>query len=167
MATSRHLQLLQNEPMAGERATPDKVEAARELERVVGASSDVLVRASTVFPLTLFPDTVSVDRTKLTITHREFFKAAEVLSISLADILNVTATVGPFFGSIVISTRFFDPGRPYVVDHFWRADALRIKRIAQGFIIARQKDIDTSVLSTPELSQLLDELGKVGPEEKV
>lgn len=144
-----------------------KEEITQELTHAVGESSDVLVRATTVFPLTLFPDTLTIDRTKLTITHRDFFKLGEVLSISIEDILNVTASVGPFFGSIKISTRFFDINRPYTVDHFWRADALMIKRIAQGYIIAHQKKIDTSGLSTSELARMLDEIGQVQKEEKL
>lgn len=147
--------------------TATKKEVGHELAQAVGESSDVLVRAKTVFPLTLFPDTLTIDRTKLTITHKDFFKQAEVLSISVEDILNVTATVGPFFGSVKISTRFFDINRPYTVDHFWRADALRIKRIAQGYIIAHQKKIDTSILDTKELARMLDDLGKVAKEERV
>lgn len=141
--------------------------AEEKLEEAIGEAHGVLVRATTVFPLTLFPDTLTVDRTKLTITHRDFFKVGEVLSIQIEDLLNITASVGPFFGSIKISTRFFDPGKPYTVSKFWRSDALKIKRIAQGYIIARQKEIDCSALSTKELALMLDELGKVGPEEKV
>lgn len=145
----------------------EKSEIAEKLVQTIGDSHDVLMRAQTVFPLTLFPDTLTIDRTKLTITHRDFFKAAEVLSISIEDILNVTATVGPFFGSVIISTRFFDVNKPYRVDHFWRADALKIKRIMQGYIIAKQKKVDTSALSCKELAKMLDELGKVAPQEKV
>lgn len=142
--------------------------AEEELVEAIGESRDILVRAKTVFPLTLFPDTISLDRTKLTITHRDFFKAGDVLSIGIEDILNVAATVGPFFGSITITTRFFDQdNKPYKVDHFTRADALKIKRIAQGYVIAKQKGVDCSALSNPELTKLLDELGKVAPAEKV
>lgn len=147
--------------------TPEKSKAAQELVESIGDSHDVLVRAKTVFPLTLFPDTLTIDRAKLTITHRDFFGAGEVLTISIEDILNVTATVGPFFGSVIIATRFFDLNKPYKVDHFWRADALKIKRIMQGYIIAKQKKIDCSALSTKELAKMLDELGKVAPQEKV
>lgn len=144
-----------------------KHKAEEALVEAIGDAHDVLVRATTVFPLTLFPDTITVDRTKLTITHRDFFRSAEVLSIAIEDILNVTATVGPFFGSIKIATRFFDPDKPYTVDHFYRADALKIKRIAQGYVIAKQKNVDCSNLSNQELTHLLDELGKVAPAEKV
>ncbi len=144
-----------------------KTKAQEELVQAIGDAHDILVRAKTVFPLTLFPDTLTVDRTKLTITHRDFFKSAEVLSIQIEDILNVTATVGPVFGSVKLSTRFFDPDKPYTVDHFWRADALKVKRIMQGYMIARQKEVDCSALSTSELARLLDELGKVAAPEKV
>lgn len=138
-----------------------------ELIHAIGDAQDVLVRATAVFPLTLFPDTVAIDRTKLTVTHRDFFSSGEVFSINIEDILNVTATVGPFFGSIKIATRFFDPGKPYTVEHFWRADALRIKRIAQGYVMAKQKGIDASALTNRELTTLLDELGKVAAPEKI
>lgn len=144
-----------------------KQKAAEELIGVIGGSHDVLVRVRTVFPLTLFPDAITIDRTKLTITHREFFKVGESLSLNIEDILNVTAGVGPFFGTIKLSSRFFHSDQPYIVEHLWRNDALKIKRILQGYIIAKQKEVDCSALSTKELTLLLDELGKVGPAERV
>ncbi len=144
-----------------------KHETEQKLVQAIGDSHDVLARARTVFPLTLFPDTITIDRTKLTITHRDFFRVGEVLSIRIEDILNVTATVGPFFGTVSISTRFFDPAKPYSVARFWRADALKIKRIVQGYLIAKQQEVDCSALTTRELAKKLDELGKVSPEEKL
>src|SRR5476651_308569 len=95
-----------------------KLKTEGELTQVIGNAHDILIRVTTMFPFTIFPDTITIDRTKLTITHREFFKSAEVLSIGIEDILNVAATVGPFFGSVKIHTRFFDPDKPYTVDHF-------------------------------------------------
>lgn len=149
------------------RQLAEKHKAEEELVQAIGDSHDVLLRVKTVFPLTLIPDTITVDRTKLTIARRDLFKVAEVMSISIEDILNITANVGPFFGSIRISTRFFDLDKPYVLDHLWRADALKLKRIVQGYIIARRENVDCSALTTPELARELDELGKVAPEERV
>lgn len=149
---------------------PHKQKAAKELDELaetLGDSRDILVRATTVFPLTLFPDTITVDRNKVTVTHKNFFKAGEVLSIAIEDILNITTMVGPFFGKVKIATRFFDPNKPYEIDHFWRDDALKIKRIVQGYLIARQKEIDTSSLPTKELAASLDELGRDGPDEQI
>jgi len=133
----------------------------------IGDSHDVLVRIESGFPLTLFPTTLTVDRTKVTITQRDFFKAGEVIAIRIEDVLNVTAHVGPLFGSVKISSRFFNPEKPYIVDKLRRADALRLKRILQGYLLAMQKKIDCSKLSTAELARTLDELGSVAPEERI
>jgi hypothetical protein len=134
----------------------------KELQKAVNNAQDILVSASTVFPFTLFPDTVCVDREKLTIAHRMFFRVAEVMSIRIEDILNVTADVGPFFGSLKISTRFFDTRHPYTINYLWRSDALRIKRIMQGYIIALQKGVDCSTLGAHQLAAMLDTLGQGG-----
>lgn len=134
-------------------------DSAMELTQTINRSHEILIQATTVFPFTLFPDTVTLDRAKLTIAHREFFWVAEVMSIRIEDILNVTADVGPFFGSLKIFTRFFATDRPYTVSFLRRSDALRIKRILQGYIIALQKNIDCSSMPTKELAGMLDELG--------
>lgn len=145
----------------------DKRSAQQELQHAVMGANKVLVSATTVFPFTLFPDTVTVDREKISVTQRFFIQVAEVTTIRIEDILSITADVGPFFGSLKISTRFFSPEKPHRVNFLWRHDALRIKRIVQGYIIALQKSIDCSALSTPELRDLLDKLGQAGPYEEV
>lgn len=145
----------------------EKQKATKELVDAIGTSQDVLIRVSTAFPFTLFPDTITIDRNKLTITHRDFFKAGATISINIEDILNVVANVGPVLGSVRISSRFFDRDKPYVVNNLFRKDTLRIKRILQGCIIAKQRGIDCSALTTTELAKLLDELGKVATPEKV
>jgi hypothetical protein len=140
----------------------DKAVAQQELAKAIGNANDVLATATTVFPFTLFPDTISIDRSKVSIAHRNFFRVAEVMSIRIEDILNVTVDVGPFFGSLVISTRFFDNDnrKPYKVNYLSRPDALKIKRIIQGYVIATQQQIDCSSLSTQELATMLDQLGQ-------
>ena len=137
---------------------------ARRLSEAIGNSQDVLVTATTVFPFSLFPDTATIDREKLSIAHRFFFRVAEVVSIRIEDILNVTADVGPFFGSLQIQTRFFDPDKPYTINYLWRSDALRLKRILQGYVIAIQKGIDCSGFAAKDLAQLLDDLGQGNPQ---
>lgn len=145
----------------------EQQKTASELVEAIGTSHDVLLRIQTAFPFTIFPTTLSIDRTKITITQRDFFKAGEVLSIRIEDVLNVTAHVNPILGSIKIVTRYFNPDKPYVVDKLKRADALRFKRILQGYLIARQQNIDCTKLPTTDLAKMLDDIGKVDPEEKV
>ena len=148
--------------------TSSRYQAVRQLEEAIGTAHEVLVTATTIFPFTLFPDTITVDRSKLTVAHRTFFMVGEVISIRIEDILNVTADVGPFFGSLKITTRFFeDKQKPYNVNYLWRKDALKIKRVMQGYIIAAQKDIDCSALTTEELVTMLDQLGQSTPNDRI
>jgi predicted transcriptional regulator len=133
-----------------------------ELVNAVNRSHEILYSASTVFPFTLFPDTATIDREKLTLTKRMFFGTAETMSIRIDDILNVTADVGPFFGSIKISTRFFDLEKPYAMDYLKRKDAMKLKQIIQGYIIAIQERIDCSAYSSKDLARMLMQLGSGG-----
>lgn len=156
-----------NMPMPHQLQPMKAEEAQAKLTQAIVASSKPLMKATTVFPFTLFPDTIVVDRAKITITHRVFFGTAEVLSVRVEDVLNVMADVGPIFGSVKIVTRFFNAEKPYAVNYLWRGDALRIKRILQGYVIATQKEIDCSSLDTWRLSRLLEELGSSGASERV
>jgi hypothetical protein len=132
-------------------------EARQELAEAIHGSHQVLASATTAFKI--FADTLIIDRAKLTVTKRQFWKTAEVTSIRIEDVLNVTATVGPILGSVTFTSRVFNNEKPYTVTGFWRDDALRMKRIAQGYVIALQRGIDCSALPTKELATMLDKLG--------
>jgi hypothetical protein len=142
-------------------AHPHSMEEVRdELQQAIHDSHEIIVSADTVFPFTLFRDTVTIDRAKLTIIQRSFFNVAKVMSIRIEDILNVTANVGPLFGSLHIVSRVLNSDKPFDINFLWRADALKMKRIMQGHIIAMQKEIDVSSLDTPELANMLERLGE-------
>ena len=130
-----------------------------KLKNIVSKSHEVLMSANTVFPITLFPDTVTVDRTKITITRRDFFWTSDVISFRVEDILNVSASVGPFFGSLTIASRVMSTIDHFKITHLWRNDAIRLKHIIQGYVIAQHNNIDTTHLSTSELIDTLRELG--------
>jgi hypothetical protein len=140
----------------------NRTKAKDDVTKQVTTSQEILATAKTVFPFTLFPDTVSVDRTNLTIAHRTFYKVASIISIKVDDILNITPNVGPFFGSLRISTVFVDKASPYVVNYLPREDALRISRIIKGYKVALEKKLDTDTLSKEELVKLLDRLARDG-----
>jgi len=133
----------------------------QELLEVANQGHEVLIKSETVFPFTLFPDTVTVDREKVTIANREFFRVAKVHSILLVDIQAIEAMVGPFFGSIRINSKYFgnNPDIPRVVKFLWRHDAEKIQRLVQGFIVAKQKEIDCSEIESGKLVSMLTDLG--------
>lgn len=129
------------------------------LKKSVLQSHEVLCNVQTVFPITLFPDSIMMDRTKITITKRSFFWSSEVISIQIEDVLNVSSNVGPFFGSLTIASRVMSTVDHFTVNNFWRKDAIDLKRMIYGHLIAKQNKIDTSSLSLQELVETIMELG--------
>ena len=132
---------------------------AEDIKQIASRSHEIIASANTVFPLTLFPDTVTIDRTKVTITKRDFFWSADVLSIRIEDVLNVAVSVGPLFGSLTIASRVMSTVDHFTINHFWRNDAIRLKLIIQGYVIAQHNKIDISNLGQNELIETLMELG--------
>lgn len=130
----------------------------RVLTEVADDARGILLSADTVFPFTIFPDTITVDRMKASVTKRDFFRVSGVTSIQIEDILNVEADSGPFFGSIKIWPRFYEH-LPLRVNFLWRDDAISFQRLLHGFIIARQKELDIRVIDKDELATQLLKLG--------
>jgi len=132
-------------------------ESRQELHQAIRGSNQILAYAKTV--LTIFPDTMTVDRAKVTITKRNFYRMADVMSMRIEDVLNATCTVGPVFGTVTLVSRVMNDSQTYTIGRFWRSDAKRLKRILQGYVIALQRKIDCSKLETRELSVMLERLG--------
>ncbi len=130
------------------------------LRKIVRKSHQLLGSAQTVIlPINLFPDSVMVDRTKVTITKRTFFWSSSVISIRIEDVLNVACSTGPIFGSLTVSSRVMNSTDHYEIDYFWRKDALYLKQLIQGYVIAQHNQIETSHLDRRELVKTLLELG--------
>jgi len=130
-----------------------------QLKREVRKSHEVLASARTVFPMKLFPDRVILDRTKITIVRRDFFWSSNVVSIRIEDILNVACGTGPLFGSISISSRVMNSIDHFEISFLWRNDAIQLKNLIQGYVIAKHNKINTTELSRKELIETISELG--------
>jgi hypothetical protein len=135
------------------------LDKADDLKKIVSQSHEILMSANTVFPMSLFPDTVTVDRTKVTITRRDFFWSSDVMSFRIEDVLNVAASTGPLFGSLTIASRVMSSVDHFKITNFWRSDAIKLKQIIQGYVIAQHNKIDTAHLDKRDLIETLMELG--------
>ena len=136
----------------------DRLETQHEFRKIASNSQQILITADSVFPFDFIPDTITVDRVKVTIIRRTFIMVSEVISTQIEDILNVECDTGPFFGSINLYTRFFEH-TPLRINFLTRRKAVDIKNILQGFIIARHQGLDSSKLKLEELRILLLRLG--------
>lgn len=136
----------------------DKEQLKNNLINAIEQSNEELAKATTVFPLKFFPDTITLDRTKITITRRSFL-SANVMSIRVEDILNVSGSVNPFFGCLTIATRVLSSDDHFTVRHLWRDDVINLKHMIQGYVIAKQNNLACDHLSRDELIDTLEELG--------
>lgn len=125
-----------------------------ELKKVVAHSHEIIANARTVLPF-FFPHEIILDRTKVIIIKRIFFWSRDVISIRIEDVLNVSGTVGPMFGSITIASRVMSTIDHFEVDRFWRDDARRMVRVIEGYLVARQNGVETDHLSCKELADVL------------
>jgi hypothetical protein len=131
---------------------------AEELYDVAIKSNDILYKASTVFPFTLFPDTITIDREKVTLAHRYFFSVVELHTIRIDDVLSAESTIGPFFGTIKITSKYFVK-EPRVISYLHRDDTEKLQRLLHGYTIARKREIDCTHIPVNELTSMLMELG--------
>ena len=153
-----------SDPLAAIRRAPrynpnDPGEEKKQLDDIVKQSHEVLAKSKTIFPFTLFPDTVLVDRTKVTIIQRNFFWSENVVSIRIEDVLNATAGFDLFFGSLNVSSRVMNSTDHYQIRFLWKRDAMHLKHLIQGYVIAQHNDIDVAHLPREKLIQTLCELG--------
>jgi hypothetical protein len=133
------------------------------LPELAEKAHDVLYEATTVFPFTLVPDTITLDREKLTIANRFFWRMADITSVPVGEIMSAETVVGPFFGSLHLTFRFF-ANNEKIVSFLPRKDALELQRLIHGYIIAHRREIDVSSVSKDELIKLLSDLGQGVPD---
>lgn len=136
-----------------------ELERAAQLRQTVQKAHEVLASVDTVFPVTLFPDTIVIDRSKISIKKRSFFLTSNVISFRIEDVLNVSCGVGPIFGSLTIASRVMSSIDHFQIDHLWRKDAVFLKNLIQGHIIATNSKLETDQLSVEEMIETLYELG--------
>jgi hypothetical protein len=134
----------------------------KEMASAVDTAQEILLEVNSAFPFALFPDTLKVDRQKVIIVHRNFFQTAQIINIQIGDLQAIEADVGPFFGTISITTKQFS-NTVNKAHRLARKDVLEAQSLLQGFVIANQKELNHSEIEKDQLIQLLKDLGQGAP----
>ncbi len=137
----------------------DRKKHTASLAALTTGSTENLFSAHTVFPFVLIPDTLKIDRQKLTIVHNDFIRASHTVSIRLKDLRNVQSDIGPLFGSITLTSQHF-LNNTQTIKYIKRKDIIEAQRLLQGFMIAHRAQIDTNNIEHEELKALLNKLGQ-------
>jgi hypothetical protein len=72
--------------------------------------------------------------------------------------LSVEADIGPFFGSVHTSSRYFVTN-PKSINWLRRKDAEKLQRLLQGYVIAHEQDINCDNIPKDKLIAMLTALG--------
>lgn len=123
-------------------------------EAIMNSDKGYLCKAETVFPFTLFPDSIYIDRDSLTIEYSMFFFSKKHLTFYLDQIHNVRLTKGVLFSSLFFEIDGYESDPP-LVTYLWNSDAAKIKELVDGLLLTSKSQIDPHHLSDNELGNLV------------
>lgn len=132
---------------------------AQNIEELAARSQEVLFETTTVFPFTFFPDKISIDRVKVSVTKRIFWMDKITESILHEEIVSISAHSVFFLGSVTILSRQVNL-KPLIINSLKREDAQRVRRILQGLSVARQKQVDLDSLDRDTLLATVEAIGR-------
>lgn len=133
--------------------------ASKKLDNLGRDSSRVILDIKAIFPFNFFPDEIIVDETKVSIYKRFFLYSKEIRSLEYSDVFSVVVQHGPLFAHIVINDRYFAQD-PIVVEFLRKKDAILLRRIILGLMIAKKEKILMHTMPIHELRMKLEKIGK-------
>jgi hypothetical protein len=140
-------------------STMPPIQARQVMDSIVGSSNRVLMKISTVFPFTFFPDTLVIDEAKVTIIHWNGFFTKTVFPILIENIMNVTLSTSLFFASLQFEVIGFETN-PDPITHIQKSQAIKARKVITGLMTLKKQRIDLSGISTEELMQKIEQIGE-------
>jgi len=130
--------------------TPNESEKMTGLLKKTGSK---LLTVSTVFPFTLFPNTIDVELGRIKLTFRQFL-FSQTHSLDIKDISQVNVEHGIFFSTLEIVTRSFVQN-DVRINYLWRKQAELLRDIIDAMRILAEQKVDLYSIETSELMQKL------------
>ncbi len=138
--------------------TKTKNDSAK-LRDLAQIDTGTIFRCQSVFPIDFFPDTLVVNSNKISVTTRFSFFSKQVHSLLISDVLTAIVEEGIFFATLRVVDRQFNQ-ETITVEHLFKSDAKRARRLIEGLVIATKEKIDFSKIPTGELKTMLEKIGQ-------
>ncbi len=132
-----------------------KEEDKQAVSDLIRKSNRCIISISSLFPWTLFPNTIDVEESRVTFIFRQFL-ASQSHTVNIKDISNVFIETSPFFASLQIVSRTFIQN-DITIGHLNARKAERVKMVIEGLRTFAEKNIDTS---NYEVNELVAEIEK-------
>ncbi len=149
------------------KANAKEKETNRQRFETIVARQDIeLLRADSVFPFTIFTDTIIIDTTKISISKKQLFATEYITTIPFKDLSDVNLQTYLFLGTVTLKymPQSASPGmnNPVIVKipNLKRKDAVKAKNILKGALVAKAEEIDIAKLSPKEIEEVLHKFGQ-------
>jgi hypothetical protein len=164
---SRHKEIVQKGKEEAIQENAKEKEANKQRVEAITARHEIeLLRTQSVFPFTIFTDTLIIDTTKVTIAKKQLVATEYIITIPLKDISDVTVQTVLFLATLTISympqAASSGGGTPVEVriPNLNRSDAINAKNILKGVLVADAEEINIADLSPEEVADVLQKFGK-------
>lgn len=132
-----------------------KEEDKQTINDLVKKSNRCIISISSLFPWTLFPNTIQVEESRVTFIFRQLF-ASQSHSVNIKDISNVFIQSSPFFSTLQIVSRTFVQN-DITIGHLDVKKAARVQMVIEGLRTFAENNIDTSNYEINELIAKIEE----------
>lgn len=132
-----------------------KEEDKQTVSDLIKKSNRRIISISSLFPWTLFPNTIEVEESRVTFIFRQLF-ASQSHSVNIKDISNVFIQSSPFFATLQIVSRTFVEN-DITVGHLDATKAQRVQMVIEGLRTFAEHNIDTSNYEINELIAKIEE----------
>lgn len=129
----------------------------KKLEEAINKRKKSIFKVKTLFPLDLFPDTLTIDLDTVTVSSHNFIKSGSVVSYSIDDIKRVVVEKGP----ITSTVRIYLTGasKEVAVSQMKNSDAFEVRKIINGLLRAKKEHINLRKIDTKMFHKKIEELG--------
>lgn len=142
------LQQLGKDQQVKNQAVKEEVDK-QTVEELVKKSNRYIISISSLFPWTIFPNTINVEESRVTFIFRQFM-SSQSHSVDIRDISNVFIESSLFFATIQIVSRTFIKNE-IKIGYLNKKKAYEIRRVIEGLRTFANNDIDTSDYNVSEL----------------
>ncbi len=147
---------------AEQREVGEVIKEVDKLGKLIDKTNSVIYETSSVFPFQLFPDRIIIDENKVTIVRKDlFFK--RVFPIMYEDIITVRVNRSFLFASMEFEVKRISK-KPRPIEYLKPKDATMAKKYIMGLVEAKKANIDLSKLTTQQIKEKLEEIGKARDE---
>lgn len=132
-----------------------KEEDKQAVSDLIKKSNRRIISISSLFPWSLFPDTIEVEESRVTFIFRQLL-SSQSHSVNIKDISNVFIQSSLFFASLQIVSRTFVQN-DITIDHLSIRKAHRVQMVIEGLRTFAEHNIDTS---SYEIRELIAKIGE-------